>query len=94
MEDITGIDSEALLAAFTAEIRALVDAGAALPFLLNPVDAFTLLSLLQLALRHPTIAGYPRELAVKLARDIEERLGKSPAIHEIARRGWLPSEDV
>jgi hypothetical protein len=94
MSDISEIDSRALEEAFTAEMRALVESGAGLPFIFDPLEAFTLLGLLQLALRHPKIDGFPREFGQGLAHNIEERIGKTPAIREIARRGWQSSEDV
>jgi hypothetical protein len=94
MSDISEIDSQALERAFIAEIRELIDSGAGMPLIFDPLQAFTLLGLLQLALRHPKIDGYPRDFASSLAHNIEERIGRTPAIRETARRGWQPSEDV
>jgi hypothetical protein len=73
---------------FEAEMRALIDAGAGLPFVFNPGEAFTLLAVLQLALRHPALDGYPEVFARSLAEEIERRLCVTPALREVARRGW------
>lgn len=77
---------------FTAEIIALEEAGAGLPFVFRPSEAFMLLSVLQLALRHPHIgqtAALVQTFARELAENIEGRISKGgPAITEIARRGW------
>lgn len=81
---------------FVREIKALEKSGAGLPFLFTPVQAFTLLSVLQLALRHPNMedgSAVAAAFARDLAGNIEERLCVSPALKEIARRGWLREYD-
>lgn len=79
------------------EIAALEESGAGLPFIFRPSEAYTLLSLLQLALRHPAIqdAEEVAAFARRLARNIEERMGKDhPGLMEMARRGWLVEYDI
>ena len=76
---------------FTEEIVGLEESGAALPFIFSPSEAFSRLSLLQLVLRHPGVdsnAPGAGKFAVELARNIQIRLCKSPAMAEVARRGW------
>ena len=85
----------ALESQFTEELIALEHSGAGLPFIFTPSEAWYLLALLQLALRHPALAkasqdviGQPGEFARGLAENIEGRLCKTPAMREVARRGW------
>ncbi len=79
---------------FNAEMRALTESGACLPLYLAPAEAFSLLSTLQLALRHPKMVGQAAELARKVAEEIEERLCKTPALKEVAAMGWRPECDI
>jgi hypothetical protein len=90
MDDTYGIEEadDILLDAFNAEIRSLTEAGAMVPISLDPAEAFTLMSLLQLALRHPAIVGFPQAFGRHLAKEIEKRFAELPAVSEIARRGW------
>lgn len=92
------ITDDELRQQFTAEIVALEEAGAGVPFIFRPHEAFFLLSILQLALRHPQIAqtaSLVQTFARELAENIESRIGKGgAAIAEIARRGWEAKYDV
>ena len=83
-------DSE-LLREFISEITRLENTGAGVPFVFSPSEAFMLLSLLQLALRHPgCVNGAVGEFGRRLAADIEGRVCIcGPAMKEVARRGWL-----
>jgi hypothetical protein len=88
------MDESTLGKAFTEEIRALCESGAGMPFVFDPTEAFALLALLQMVLRHPRIDGFPREFGLKLAQEIEQRISVTPAIREMARRGWREEHDV
>ena len=87
---------DALLRALTAELAALEESGAGLPFVFRPIEAFYLLALLQLALRHPGALDGPVAVVGRaLAENLEQRLGRGgPAIAEVARRGWRPECDL
>jgi hypothetical protein len=93
MNDISRIETEALVELLAVEMRDLVESGAGLPFVFDPAEAFALLAVLQLALRHPGLAGFAHDVALRLAHNIEQRLGVTPAIREAARRGWFPEHD-
>jgi hypothetical protein len=89
------MDDKELLEQFTAEIVDLEQSGAGLPFVFKPSEAFYLLALLQLALRHPfvdTDTPGAAQFGEQLARNIESRLCKTPAMAEVARRGWEQQE--
>jgi len=76
---------------FLAEIRALEESRAGVPFVFRPSEAFYLLALLQLALRHPGVnrdAPGAGKFGYELARNIESRLCRTPAMAEVARQGW------
>lgn len=94
-EQLSQPDNE-LLRALTAELTALEESGAGLPLVFHPIEAFYLLALLQLALRHPGVLdGVVATFGRSLAENLEERLGRGgPAITEVARRGWQPQHDL
>jgi|KBSMisStaDraftv2_1062788.scaffolds.fasta_scaffold2197489_1 hypothetical protein len=82
---------------FVKELKALEESGAGMPFVFTPSEAFTLLALLQLALRHPyldDVGATTADFARNLAENIEQRLCITPAMQEVARRGWQPEHDV
>jgi hypothetical protein len=79
---------------FIQEIQTLQDSGAAMPLVFTPSEAFMLLAILQLVLRHPRVDGPTGEFARSFAENIEERLCKTPALKEVARQGWQPEHDV
>lgn len=82
---------------FVKELKALEESGAGMPFVFTPSEAFTLLAVLQLALRHPNLAAKgatAAEFARSLAENIERRLCKTPALQEVASQGWNPELDV
>ena len=85
-----------LQAAFEKELLALEQSGAGMPFTFKPSEGWMLLAALQLVLRHPQVnASAPGAgaFADKLARNIEGRLCKTPAMKEVAARGWLAAYD-
>jgi len=62
---------------------------------LTALEAMTLLSQMQLALRHPANRGPSADLVRKIAQVLEQFLAKlGPATAEICRRGWEPEHDV
>ena len=85
---VANLTNDELLPMLESEMRDLTESGAGLPFVFSPAEAFALMGLLQLVLRHPALSGYPREYAQSLAENIQQRISVSPAIAEAARRGW------
>jgi hypothetical protein len=92
------MDESELTDRFTAELTALEQSGAVLPLALRPSEAWYLLAALQLALRHPGMKGGENQGIAKfiqtLAENIQGRLCRAPVMQEIARRGWIESEDI
>jgi hypothetical protein len=85
------MDDAELEKQFAADVVALEQSGAGMPFTFRPSEAWMLLSLLQLALRHPGVSSDTKgvaEFGKALAKNIEGRLCRTPAMQEVARRGW------
>lgn len=57
-------------------------------------EAMILLAQVQLALRHPGNTGSSAAVATRLARRLERIVSLTPAIGEIARRGWDQNHDI
>lgn len=79
-------------------IEELTKRGEVFQLTLDPASAFTLLSLLQLALRHPGVRER-RAAAAAVGNSIATRLKESicaraPALRELAEAGFDPREDV
>lgn len=92
-----GMTDDELLARAMEEITALEESKAGMPFVFRPSEALMLVSVLQLALRHPNIEnhGHVADFARRLAQNIEERLGKNHRwIAELIKRGWNPEFDT
>ena len=87
---------EQLLQASTEEIKKLHDSGAGVRVEMSPVEAFQILGLLQLALRHPGVQNdrdSVREAGIRIAKQIEDKFAKYPATAEAMRRGWHAEYD-
>jgi hypothetical protein len=61
---------------------------------LTAVEAWILLSQIQLACRHPENTGPSRKMVEGLARRIQDVLAQTPALYAIAQRGWDPDYDI
>lgn len=57
-------------------------------FVLTGVEAWALLSAIQLATRHPRFTGPTAQIAAKIARGVESQLAVTPALAAIAAAGW------
>lgn len=55
---------------------------------MSKIEAWIIFSHLQLALRHPANNGRAAEIARKWAKAIEQSLAVTPALVEVAARGW------
>jgi hypothetical protein len=60
---------------------------------LGPVEVWQLVLQLQLALRHPGNTGPSAELGRRIAMQIQEHVGVTPALRAIAAQGWDPTAD-
>ena len=73
---------------FSIEFRALCEDKQTVLFELGKSEAWAIFSQLQLALRHPKNNGATANIARKIAEDLERQLATTPALKEVARRGW------
>jgi hypothetical protein len=79
------------LKSFVAELVALRDC--ALVMKLSALDAWCVLATIQLACRHPEFTGSTRQIAEGVARRMQASLTLSPALQDLAERGWNPEYD-
>jgi len=73
---------------------AILGAMAPLPLELRPVEAFLVLSNLQLATRHPNIPRSALAAAREVGRHLQDYLSISPGIAQLCELGWNPAMDV
>jgi hypothetical protein len=78
---------EELLKAAAIELREL-DTHEPITITLRPLQAWALLGNLQLALRHERNTGATARVGRHIARLLEREVATTPALKEIARRGW------
>jgi len=80
---------------YMAEMRERVLAGETFVLEMDLPCVAAVLAMLQLALRHPGTAGMlAAQTARRVACSLEQELGRTPAIAEAARRGWLEEYDL
>lgn len=87
------LDGEDRLADAFVEEAGLLAELPVLELEVTPLQAWLLLSQLQLALRHPANAGVGADFARALAQVLIEYCAPTPALQEMARRGWDPNYD-
>jgi hypothetical protein len=80
--------SDDLEAAFAAEFRELVERTHRLVLSLTPLEAWALLSQVQLACRHPENTGPTRAIAVQIARQFQRQIAGEGALARVAEEGW------
>jgi hypothetical protein len=73
---------------FSEEFRALCLDPQPIELLLSKLQAWALFSELQLALRHPENNGPSAEIARHFAEQIQKKVATTPALAEVAKRGW------
>jgi len=78
---------------FSEEFRNLCLDPQPIEFLLSKLQAWALFSQLQLALRHPENKGATADVAEHFAKSIEKQVAVTPALAEVAKRGWNPQHD-
>jgi hypothetical protein len=86
MDDITKMTTEKLGKLFKEDFSGMYEKTHAMEC--SCLDLWCLLSAVQLACRHPEFKGPTREIAEALAREIFDEMDITPAIREVARRGW------
>lgn len=91
---MNNIDDPDLEAAFVREFAALAARVDRFTLSIRPVDAWILLSQLQLALRHPQNTGPSAEAARQIARRLQSIVAPHGALAAVAERGWNPDYDV
>ena len=79
--------SDDLFKRFAAEMDELRK-GAAIGMVLNPLDAWVVLGLLQVALSHPETPDNTREVGERVARSLQEAVAPDGALAEVAELGW------
>jgi hypothetical protein len=79
-----------------AELIEAESAGQAEPFMLAlpPYSAFLLISLLQLAWRHPDLSEHIRDFAETAGRGIQEGRFLGTPYYDLLERGWWRELDV
>lgn len=79
--------------AFAAEFAQLRDHP---PIVLEigAVEAWVLLAQLQLACRHPQNTGPSRQIAARIARQLQEAIASGGALAIVAEMGWQQAFDV
>jgi hypothetical protein len=85
--------SDPLFEQFRTEFAALVDAQEPIILQLTPQEAWAVLCNIQLAARHPRNTGITRILGQAVAHRIQSAVATTPALKEIAERGWHPQFD-
>lgn len=80
--------SDPLYQQFSREFQALADDTTPVLLQLQRLDAWIILSQLQLALRHPQNTGESAQAARRIARQLEALVAADGALAEVCRRGW------
>jgi hypothetical protein len=78
---------EELLKAGASELEELIHREP-ITMELRPLHAWALLGNLQLALTHQRNKGATARIGRQIAKLLEHKLAKTPALKEIVRRGW------
>jgi hypothetical protein len=83
------MSDDAIFPDFSREFEALAEDPQPIVLKMSKVEAWILLSYLQLALRHLRTEGPTAKTARQIARLLEQACTKDrPALTEVARRGW------
>lgn len=59
----------------------------------SALELWIIFSQIQLSIKHPENNGPGRDLAVKIAKRIQEKIASTGALSEVAKRGWDPNYD-
>lgn len=84
-----GADDEPdLFLRFSEEFKAVQGRGVCVVLELTALEGWALLCMVQLALRHPLNVGRTAAIARPIAEVLERAVATTPALAEVARRGW------
>jgi hypothetical protein len=87
------MNEEELETAFIMEFDVLVKSTHQVIFTLTPLEAWALLGHVQLASRHPGNNGKTREIAIRIARELQQMIARDGALAIVAERGWQREYD-
>lgn len=79
---------------FSIEFMRLAENTTPILLSLRPLEAWIILSHLQLALRHPENVGESARVARRIAEQLQAFVAPSGALREVARRGWDAAYDA
>jgi len=82
------LSNEELEPLFAREFDALCRSGKVVRLRLSAVQAWAVLGMIQLALSHPKNNGRMAKIARNVAMLLEATVAMTPALAEVARRGW------
>jgi len=88
------VKDKELFAQFSKEFAELDKDVQPVLLTMTKVQAWALMSQLQLALRHPENTGRTSTMAREIAETIERNVATTPALKEVARRGWHQEYDL
>lgn len=77
-----------LFAEFSVAYQQLQEREQLIGIICRPIDAWAILSAIQLASRHPGFTGPVCELAIGAAIDIQSAFFGEGTLGEVAERGW------
>jgi len=80
--------SDDLESTFIAEFDGLCNSTRMLVFTMSSLEAWALLSHVQLACRHPENTGPTRAIAVRIARQMQRQIAPDGALAIVAEQGW------
>lgn len=92
--DALTASEQQLVALGARELAHLLDSGAGVRIEMTPVEAFHLVAMIQLSLRHPGVGEETRAAVHSIARYLEMKFKPYPAVAEMIRRGWDSAHDV
>ena len=79
---------------FDRDFRKLLHSGKQFTLTLNPLEAWSLMSAVQLAARHPGFSGQVALHATRAARRLQAAISLTPILAEIAEEGWNSHQDL
>jgi hypothetical protein len=90
---IDGTDAD-LYEQFKLEFREFSKDQQPIMIMLTKLQAWALFAQIQLALRHPANKGPTSDVVRHIAVVLEKEVAKTPAMAELARRGWDKRYDM
>ena len=73
---------------FARDFDALASSDTPIALHLDPLHAWIVMAMLQLACRHPDNTGHSRAIAEAIGRTLQIAVATTPALNAIAERGW------